>query len=165
MSNYLLSFSVEVLCRLRSEREATLACTVGQGGDPPVVLVAGAVEHHTLDARGLRPLGDELADPAGLGRLVALEGPDVGLHRAGRGQRPADQVVDDLDAHVPRRAGHDHARPLGGPGDLLAAPDLAAQTRGDARARVLAGLECDSHRHLPAFPTLRRICSPAYRTP
>ena len=43
--------------------------------------------------------------------------------------------------------------------------DLATQARCRADARVLAGLQCDSHRHLPAFPTLRRTCSPAYRTP
>src|SRR3954463_5515608 len=165
MSNYLFSFLRRSSCRLRSQREATLAGTVGQGGDPSVVLVARAVEHDALDAGRLRPLGDKLADPACLGRLVSVERAQLGLHRARRGERLADEVVDDLDAHVPRRAGDHHARPLRRTGDLLATPDLTAQTRGDPRARVLAGLECDSHRHLPAFPTLRRICSPAYRTP
>src|SRR4051794_12647310 len=165
MSNYLFSFFRRSSCRLRSQREATLAGTVSQGGDPPVVLVARAVEHDALDAGRLRPLGDELADPACLGRLVAVERAQLGLHRARRGECLADEVVDHLDAHVPRGAGDNHARPLRRTGDLLAAPDLATQTRRDARARVLAGLECDSHRHLPAFPTLRRICSPAYRTP
>src|SRR3954454_14664997 len=149
----------------RSEREAALAGALGEGGDPPVVLVAGAVEHHALDACSLGPLGDELADLARLGRLVAVEGAEVRLHRARGSPRPGAQVVDGMDADVLGGPGDDEARALRRSGHLLAATDLTTQTRGDARAGVLAGLECDSHRHLPAFPTLRRICSPAYRTP
>src|SRR6478735_6283738 len=116
----------------RSEREATLAGAVGERGDAPVVLVAGAVEDHALDTGGLGALGDELTDLAGLGGLVALEGADVGLHCARVRQRATDQVVDDLHGDVLGRAGDDQARALRGPGDLLAAPDLAAQPRRDA---------------------------------
>ena len=50
---------------------------------------------------------------------------------------------------------------LGGAGDLLAAPDLATQARLGARSGVLVVRKRDRHGYLPAFPTLRRICSPA----
>src|SRR4051794_16618190 len=139
-----------------SEREAALAGAVGEGRDAAVVLVAGAVEDHALDARRLGPLGDELADALGLGGLVTLEAAQVGLHRAGVGQRAADTVVDHLCGDVLRGAGDHQARTLGGAGETLAPPDLATQTRGHAAPGVLALLERDGHRHLPAFPTLRR---------
>src|SRR4029079_2936919 len=60
-----------VSCRCGSEGQAALTGGVGQGRDAAVVLVAAAVEDHGLDARALRPLGHQLADPLGLGGLVA----------------------------------------------------------------------------------------------
>ena len=71
------------------------------------------------------------------------------------------QVVDHLRADVARGAGDDQSRTLLGAGDALAAPDLTPQPRGGPSGGVLALLECDRHRHLPAFPTLRRTTSPA----
>ena len=74
----------------------------------------------------------------------------------------ADGVVDDLDEDVPRGAGDDQARTLGGAGDLLADADVATQ-----RATAVACQPCACAAtvrwpcHLPAFPTLRRMCSPA----
>src|SRR4249919_407582 len=73
----------------RSQRQPTLAGAVGDRRDPPVVAVAAPVEHHGLDAGGLRTLGDELADPAGLGGLVAVRAAKAGLHRRRRRERAA----------------------------------------------------------------------------
>ena len=56
----------------------------------------GTVVAARLAAPQKLALGDELADLAGLGGLVALEGAQVGLHAAGRRERLADEVVDDL---------------------------------------------------------------------
>src|SRR3954452_2212130 len=105
-----------------SEREAALAGAVGEGRDAAVVLVAGAVEDHTVDPGRARALRDELADLLGLGRLVTVEAAQVGLHGAGRGQGAADAVVDDLGADVLRRARDHQTRPLGGAGEALAPP-------------------------------------------
>src|SRR5262245_7080646 len=90
-----------------SEGQSALTGGVGEGRDAAVVLVAGAVEHDGVDARGLRTLGDQLADLLGLGGLVAAEGAQVGFHAGRRDQGLADEVVDDLDADVLRRPG-DH---------------------------------------------------------
>src|SRR5690606_14423461 len=106
-----------------------------------------------LDAGGLGALGDQLADLAGLGGLVALEGAQVGLERRRGGHGAALAVVDELHEHVARRPGHDQARALGGADDLL------AKTRVTTRTRV--GLRLHSHCYLPAFPALRRTTSPA----
>src|SRR5262249_37160404 len=54
-----------------SQGQPSLAGAVRDRRDPAVVLVAATVEHHGLDAGGLGPLGHELADLLGLGRLVA----------------------------------------------------------------------------------------------
>src|SRR3546814_417688 len=126
---------------LRSERQAALAGAIGKGRDTAVVLVAGAVEDHALDASCLGALGDELADLLRLGSLVAIEATQVGLHGGGRSERLADQVVDDLDADVLGGAGDDQARTLVRAADLLATTDLATQTRCDAGRGVLAVLE------------------------
>ena len=93
--------------------------------------------------------------------LSPVDRADVGLHGRGGRERLADQVVDDLHGDVLRGARHDEARTLRGAADLLASADLATRARRDASRGVLASLECDRHRHLPAFPTLRRMCSPA----
>src|SRR3954471_11865275 len=158
------SFSLARSC---SQAEAALAGAVGDRRDPAVVAVAAAVEDNRVDAGRAGPLGDALADLAGLGGLVAVEGAQVGLHRRGVGQRVTLSVVDDLGHDVPRGAGDDEAWTLRRAGDVLAHPQVAAPTCGvRALARATAAaLDADRHFFLPAFPTLRRICSPAYRTP
>src|SRR3569623_862517 len=145
----------------RSEGQAALPGGIGEGRDAAVVLVARPVEDHGLDARALGALGHELADLLGLLGLVAREGPQVGLHRGRGHQGAAFEVVDALHADVLRGAGDHQARTLGGDGDLLAAAHLALQPGLDPRGGVLVLGQGDPHGHLPAFPTLRRMCSPA----
>src|SRR4051795_6509873 len=58
--------------RCSSEVQPALAGPVGQRGDAAGVPVATPVEDDRGDPGGLRPLGDERADLAGQGRLVAL---------------------------------------------------------------------------------------------
>jgi small subunit ribosomal protein S5 len=125
-----------------------------------VELVAGTIEDHGLDAGGLGPLGDQLADLLGLGGLVASERAQVGLHARGGDQRVAGEVVDHLDTDVLRRTGDHQARPLRGAEQLLAPAQLALQASAGAGCGVLVLGQGDGHGHLPAFPTLRRTYSP-----
>src|SRR5688572_12532188 len=61
-------------CIQASELQASLARGIGQRLDAAVVAVAGTVEGDLLDARGLRLLGDDAADPGGgFGVLAALQ--------------------------------------------------------------------------------------------
>src|SRR3546814_7037371 len=87
------------------------------------------------------------------------------MHDRGGGERLARQGGDDLDGDVRGRARDDEARALRRTGELLPAADLATQPRLGAGRQVPLVLDGDRHGHLPAFPTLRRMCSPAYRTP
>src|ERR1044071_5174696 len=128
---------------VRSEGQAALAGAVRKGRDAAVVLVAGAVEDHALDTSGLRALGDELADLAGLGGLVARDGAAVGLHGRGGRERLPDQVVDHLHGDVLRGARHHQAGTIRGAAELLAATDLTTRPGRDASSGVLASLECD----------------------
>src|SRR6188472_3087505 len=109
---------------VRSEGQAALAGAIGKGRDAAVVLVAGTVKDHAVDAGRLGALGDELTDLLGLRGLVALEAPQVRLHGGGVGEGAADQVVDDLAGDVLRGTGDHEAGTHGGAGDLLAAPHL-----------------------------------------
>src|SRR5690606_7465658 len=68
---------------------------------------------------------------------------------------------DDLRGDVTSGARHDEPRTDRRAGDPLA--DTQMTTR--SRDRLALALDRDSHRHLPAFPALRRTTSPAYRTP
>src|SRR4051795_2339510 len=157
-----------------SEVQPTLAGAVGQGRDAAGVAVAATVEDDGRDAGGLRPVGDQGADLAGQGGLVALGAAQAGVHRRGAGQRAAGRVVDELHVDVPRAAVDHQARTLRRTGDALAQPVVPAQPRDTAsRADVGADglvspglliLRCLSH-HLPVFPTLRLTTSPWYRTP
>src|SRR3954447_23209758 len=130
-------------CSDGSQGQPTLTGAVGDGGDAAVVLVAAAVEDDRLDAGLAGPLRDELADPAGLGGLVGLEHSQVGLHRGGRGQRAALDVVDDLHEDVPRRARDDQAGPRRRAGQLLADAQVATAARGDLALRPLHGQSHD----------------------
>src|SRR4051812_30916179 len=109
-----------------SQRQASLAGALRHRGHPAVVAVAAAVEDDRLDPGLAGPGRHELADPAGLGSLVALEDPQVRLHAGGRGQGVAAGVVDDLGDHVSRGPGHDQARALGRAGQVLADAQVAA---------------------------------------
>src|SRR5690606_9337956 len=88
------------------------------------------------------PLGDELADPAGLGGLVAVQRAQVRLHGRRRDHGVAAGVVDDLDEDVTRGAGDHQAGTLGGADDLLAQAQVPALARG-----VLALGALDDHCH------------------
>src|SRR3954470_3177960 len=158
------SFSLARSC---SQAQAALTGAVGHRGHPAVVAVAAAVEDDRVDAGRAGPLRDALADLAGLRRLVAVEDAQVRLHRGGVGQGMALRVVDDLGHDVPGGTGDDEARALRRAGQALAHPQVPPLARGvRALARTAAAaLDADRHFFLPAFPTLRRICSPAYRTP
>src|SRR3954454_7279302 len=147
-------------CGRGSQDQPRLAGAVGDGRDPAGVAVATPVEHDRLDAGVLGALGHQLADLLGLGGLVALEAAQVGLHRGRRGQRVAGHVVDDLDEDVPRGAGHDEAGPRRRTAELLAHAQVAPAAGGALRPRAAAYLDADCHDYLPAFPALRRICSP-----
>src|SRR3954454_3150239 len=162
-------------CCCSSEVQPALAGTVGQSRDAPGVPVATTVEHDRGDAGGLGPLGDQGADLAGQGGLVAVRALQAGVHRRRAGQGAAHGVVHDLDVDVPGAALDDQARTLRRATDPLAQPVVAAQPRDAARGAdvgahglvhpgTLLGLGCLCH-HLPVFPTLRLTTSPWYRTP
>src|SRR6185437_703870 len=169
-----ISPSSSLYCRARSQLQAAFPGAVGEGRDPAVVAVAATVEHHGLDAGVLGALREQLAHLARLGGLVALGRADRRVQGGRGGQRAAHAVVDDLREHVPRRPVDDQPRPGRAAGDLLADPQvptgapggrglrLRAHPPGGASARRRPSA---SHDYLPAFPTLRRICSPWYRTP
>src|SRR5699024_6091551 len=114
-----------------------------------------------LQALRLGTLGDQLADLAGLGGLVRVRGPQVRFQGGGGDQGGAGGVVDHLGDHVPGGPVDHEAGPRSRPGDPLAHPEVTA----GARRALARSLDGDSHGYLPAFPTLRRTCSSAYRTP
>src|SRR5690606_18990825 len=146
---------------LRSlELEPAFTGAVRQSGDAPGVAVATAVEDDSGDARLLGPLSEELADLLRLLGLVRLERAQRGVHGGRAHQRVADRVVHDLDEHVTGRAVDDQARTLGRTNDLLADTAVTAGPRDGAGGRAPAERSLRSHAYLPAFPTLRRICSP-----
>src|SRR6266536_2902996 len=121
------------------ELESGFAGGVREGGDPPGVLVATAVEDHLADARRLGAVGQERTDLAGLVALGPLGAPDGAVQRRCRDEGTALGVV--------------HGRPLLGTADVLAYPQVPARLadprhRGDPVAT--APLEkCGGH-FLPA---------------
>src|SRR3954463_15103239 len=147
-----LSFRSSWLGSIRSrvrivllEFQSGFARSVRHGADAPVVEESAAVEHHALDALFDRTLGDGLADRFGAGEIAAL-GRLVqrALHRRldgrRRHQRLAGQVVDHLRIDVGDAAEHAQTRPLLGPRDPLALPQL------DPDPPIVLGL--DSHNRL-----------------
>src|SRR5664279_3246497 len=151
-----------MLCwnRSSSELQSGAAGAVRQRGDAPVIGVAAPVEHRCTHAGGDSAPADQLADLAGLGALVTVDGTQVRLQGRGRGEGATGRVVDQLGTDVPGRAGDHQAGTRGGTHDLLAQPEVAPGTRGTPR---VGNGGC--HDHLPVFPTLRLTTSPAYRTP
>ena len=88
------SSSVSLLASMRgtsgsSEIQAGFASRVRKGLDATVVPEPGAVEDDLADPGRLGPLGHEAADGGRIGRLGAGRGPELGLQRRGRGERPA----------------------------------------------------------------------------
>src|ERR1700734_1318278 len=146
----------------RSQVQPAFAYRVGEGGNPAVVGPAAPVEDGGRDPGGLRPLREERADLTGLGCLVAVGAPESFFQgRRGR-DRPAHAVVDELDERVPGGPGDGQPGPHRTAHDLPADPCVPPRPRGGAT--LGPGLR-DSHCYLPAFPTLRRTCSPWYRMP
>src|SRR3712207_3644159 len=86
------------------EDQAALAGAVCERLHAAVVLVAAAVEHGGLDARGLGPLGEKLARALGL--LHLGQGAKIGLGPVDRGQRAPGHVVDEL--HHDAAVGAEH---------------------------------------------------------
>src|SRR5215212_4767398 len=76
----------------------------------------------------------------------------------------ARDIVNHLRSDVAGRPRHNKSGPLRRSEDLLAAAQLATHPRPGLGRHALVRRQRDSH-HLPAFPTLRRTLSPAYRTP
>src|SRR5450631_4046037 len=112
-----------------SQGQTALACTVSERGDAAVVTVAAAVKDDRLDARALGPPGEQLANLAGLGGLVTIEGPQVRFHARGRGHCCTQRVVDDLYEDVPARTRHDQAGTQRGAVDPLAHAQVTTTTR------------------------------------
>src|SRR6478752_283748 len=136
------SSSQQLRSRKCSQGQTAFAGALGDRRDTAVVLVATTVEHDGLDTGVLGTGGHELADLLGLGRLVTVEGAQVGLHRRGRGHGLADGVVDDLDEEVTGGARHDEAGTDRGAGDLLATAHLATDAGGSLGLAAL-----DDHCH------------------
>ena len=165
------SSSCSVECRRwswRSERQPALAGAVGQGRDAAVVLVAGSVEDDSLDTGPLGALGDQLADLAWpwrscRPRTCAGRPPWCWPRRASCRPRSSTTWTNDVLRleRVTTRRGR----------SAVPAIFLRPRTWRRSAGRDLASrcdLPCaqsDTPCHLPAFPTLRRTCSPAYRTP
>src|SRR5438034_3250495 len=153
---------------ITSELQPGAAGGVGQRGDAPGVAVAGPVEHHPVDARRLGPLGQQRADLAGQLRLGTGGTAQRGVQRRGRHQRVTLGVVDHLSGDLPQGPGDDQAGPLGGTAEVLADPEVPAGAADVALrgwSAGLAALEQRGAHFLPAFPALRRMTSPWYRTP
>ena len=117
-----------------------------RGGDPTVVAVAGAVEHHRVDTGVLGPGRHQTPDLARLRSLVRGAGSQPVLHGGRRRQRVPGVVVDDLHEHVPAGPGHDETRPSSRAGDLLPDPDVTARPIGPP--------PCPGHASLAKAPCL-----------
>src|SRR5699024_10467176 len=141
---------------LRSQGQPSLTCAVGHCSDASVVLIATAIENHRLKALVLRTSGDQSADLTVLGGLVLLGAAQFGFHGGGRDQGGNGGVVDDLRHDVPGGSVDHQTRAVGRPGNVLADALMAPGACGP----LVCALD-ERHGYLPAFPTLRRTCSPA----
>src|SRR4026209_341627 len=142
------------------EGQAGRAGRLGEGLDPPMVLIATAIEDDLLDPARLRPLGQQFAHDLGRGHVAArlrLRA-EVGRTAVHRGQRASARVVDHLRVDVTQAAEHRQPRPLRGPDNAGA----------DAQMTDLASLDLLAGQHYlaPAFlPTFRRMYSSASLMP
>src|SRR3954466_15503023 len=123
------------------DSQSSLARAFGERLDAAVVAVAAAVEHGTLDAGRLGPLGQQRAD---LRRLLhRLQRPHVALGPLRGGHRAAGLVVDELGEDPAVRAADRQARARRG------ADHLRAHATAPAETLLLLGL--DRHALLPTF--------------
>src|SRR5436190_10709510 len=123
-----------------------------------MVQVTVAIEHHQLDAGGLRFLSDGVTHELGLldlGDAFRL----LVLQRGGAHQRAAGLIIDDLGVHA-RVAAVDRKTWAGRRTcQVLANPLLDLQS-------ACGPIECHGVAYLPAaLPALRRTTSPTKRTP
>src|SRR5262245_9989027 len=108
-----------------SELEPSFSRGIGERLDPTVEEIAAAIEYDLRNARVLCRLGKQLAASGRLLALRALHPLAAEREPAGRGQRLARLVVDQLGEAAPVRAEHDEARPFRRAGDALAHPPVA----------------------------------------
>src|SRR5699024_5407506 len=146
---------------LRSQGQPSLTCAVGHCSDASVVLIATAIEDDGIDALLLRATGDQTTDLTSLRGLVLLRVAQVGLHRRCRDQGGPGGVVHHLSHDVPGGPVAPAARTARRSGDVLAHALVAPAAGGP----LVFTLDGQRPGYLPAFPTLRRTCSPAWRTP
>src|SRR5690606_37079082 len=165
LSNAIAVLSEERSRRSRSEVQACLAGSFGEGLDAAVIEIAVAVEDHPVDFLLDADLGDERPDLLRrVGLVLGALTLQVGRQRRRRRQRTAGLVADDLRVDVLRAAKHRQPRALFRAGDLVADAELAplssSQLLGHDRISPRVYL-----RPLPVLPALRRICSPRRRMP
>src|SRR5499427_6179571 len=146
------------LCQLKSQPAGS--GRLGQGLDPPVVLITAAVEHDLADPVGLGLLCHQLAYDLGRGHVALRLGPalEVGGATVYGHQRTPRGVVHHLRVDVIEAAEDSQAGPLRRALHLPAHPQVP-----DVASHHLEG---GPHHLAPAFlPTLRRLCSSAYLMP
>src|SRR5262245_19323149 len=97
---------------VKLEGEARFARGVGERLHPPMIEIAAAVEHDLLHPRLDRPLGHELADCLGGGKVAPLQqrSLEVLVKRRGRRDCLARPIVDHLRVNVSRGAEYRQAR-------------------------------------------------------
>src|SRR5881628_1284188 len=150
--------ATHVLLISESKHEPACARRVGKRLDPPVVLVAAAIEHHPLDPATLGVLREERADHLRRGDVAAgtVLGPKRLAPSVDREERPTRVVVDELSVDVVEAPEHREARPRRGPAHVPPDPPMSEVARH-------APLLRDHFAAAPAFvPTLRRTTSSAY---
>src|SRR4249919_89145 len=137
-----------------SELEPSLSSAVREGGDATVIAVAASVKDDRGEARSRCTLGQQLAGLTCSRGLVAPTVSDGLVHRRRRGERAAGDVVDKLAEDVPRRAGHDQPRPVGGACNLLPDAQVPADSRRALTCVTLTSLHTDSHDLLTSLSDL-----------
>src|SRR5215468_5756213 len=159
-THLLLSIPLDVVRTSGSELEAACARCVRERLDPPMILIAAAVEHGLPDPAVLGFLCDDLADDL-RGRDIAAELLSLLEFRGSaicRRQRLARRVIDELRVDVVEAPKNGQPRALGRPLD-----DAAYAHVPNPPALELS---VDQHYFAPAFlPTFRRMCSSAYLMP
>src|SRR3990170_4391684 len=171
------TFSSNRALLIKLELQTRLSGGLGQRLDPPVVLVAPAVEDHRGEARLAGALPERLAHRLGGGRIAAVgeRGPQLLVARRGRDQRASRRVVHDLRVDVLVRAEDAQARPRRPALHPLAQPAvnaLAVLGAGDLGHRLARASDVGSrgsHGYLvavaAALPAFLRSSSPTNRIP